>query len=435
MIEDKILTVDPNTIIISDDRPRQRKDIGEIAELVKSMQTYGQIQPIVVNRNMELVAGGRRLAACLLGNFQAKICFSDEVDPLRLRELELEENIQRKALTPAEEVMAVDELVTLRRTIYGEATPGREGGYTLAKAASDLGRKSESSVLRDLQLADAIKQFPNLTECKTKSEIEKAVKGLQRVSDNMAALVKYEDTIKKSDEFIIVNRDAIDYLKGLGDNSIDLFFTDPPYGIDIHDVAMTLGGETGGELTTTGTKYDDSEGNAKQLLEVLATESYRITKPNGHVYLFCAPSHFYWLRECMSARGWLVAPRPFIWIKRDTGQNNQPERWFSAAYEFVLFARKTESKLILQGRPDWVQCNPVLPSERVHQAEKPVELCKELISRTCLPGSYVIDPCMGSGAIIEAAVQMKCLALGCEKDIESYATAVSRMNKLMEKKI
>jgi hypothetical protein len=40
---------------------------------------------------------------------------------------------------------------------------------------------------------------------------------------------------------------------------------------------------------------------------------------------------------------------------------------------------------------------------------------------------------MGSGAIIEAAVEMKMLVLGCEKDVVSYASAVNRMMKWKEK--
>lgn len=426
--ESVIFEVDPTDIKVSEERPRQRKDLGEIQKMVVSIQTFGQLQPIVINRNNELIAGGRRLAACMLGGFKARVCYKDTVDSLLMQEMELEENLQRKALTPSEEVLAVSALVTLKRQIYGTPTQGKVGGFTLNDAAAIIG-KTKGAVIEDLALAEAVKMFPNLSECKSKSEIKSAVKGLQRVSDNIDALKKYEETISRSQEFVLVNRDAVDYMKGLGNASVDLFFTDPPYGIDIHDNAMTAGGHTGGTITATGITYDDSESYAKTLLERCAIESFRITKDSGHSLIFCAPSHFAWLSERMAAAGWLVAPRPIVWIKQESGQNNQPEKWFSAAYEFILFARKPNSHLAIQGRPDWLQCNIVLPSVRVHQAEKPVELCKELISRVCLPGQYMVDPFMGSAALIDAAVQMKVLALGCEKDISSYANAVARMSK------
>lgn len=427
-----VFEIDPSEVKVSKDLPRQRKDIGEIAKMVESIGKHGQIQPVVLNRNGELIAGGRRLAACMLGGFKVRCVYKDTIDPLVMRELELEENIQRKSLTPSEEVLAIAELVELKQKLYGVKTPNKPGGFSQGDAAEIID-KSRATVIEAIQLAEAIKMFPVLSECKTKKEIKKAVKSMERAQEQINALTTYEETIKKFDDLIVVNRDAVNYLRGIGDKSVDLFFTDPPYGIEIHDNAMTVGGQTGGNITTTNTDYDDSEGYAKDLLKVFATESFRITKDTGHAMLFCAPSHFQWLSEVMKEAGWQVAPRPVIWVKRDTGQNNQPERWFSAAYEFLLFARKENSKLVLQGKPDWIQCDPVLPSERVHQAEKPVALCKELISRVCLPGQYIIDCCMGSGAIIEAAFEMKMLSLGCEKDIASYASAVARMIKVKER--
>jgi ParB/RepB/Spo0J family partition protein len=431
--ENTIFELEPTEITVKDGLPRQRKDMGEIHKMVTSIQTFGQLQPIVINRNNELIAGGRRLAACILGGFKARVCYTDTVDPVIMREMELEENIQRKSLTPAEEALAIAELVKLKQKTHGKPVQGQTGGFTLENMAELLGM-SRSNVIENIQIAEHIQEFPNLADCKSKSDIKKAYKGLERIQTNLTALASYEATIQQEKEFILVNRIAEEYMANFGNGIMDLFFTDPPYGIGIHDVAMTTGGETGGEQTTTGIKYDDSEESAKELLAIICIESYRITKDTGHAYIFCAPSHFWWLSEQMAAAGWLVAPRPIIWIKRETGQNNQPERWPSAAYEFILFARKPNSSLVLQGRPDWIQCDPVLPSIRVHQAEKPVTLCKELIARVCNPGAYMLDPCMGSGAIVEAGVHMKVLSMGCEKEIESYAAAVARMQKMKEGK-
>lgn len=427
--ENLIFEINPLEVKVKEDRPRQRKDLGDVAKMAESINKYGQLLPVLIDRDGFLVAGGRRLAACIMLGRNVRVVYKDEVDPLILRELELEENIQRKSLTPAEEVLAVDELMKVKRQLYGESISGKEGGFTQEQAAELLG-KSRTSIIEDLQLAAAIKEFPNLSNCKTKSEIKKAVKSLERINEQVAALSSYEEKIKKNDKFVLVNRTAEEYLRGLGKGSIDLFMTDPPYGIDIHNIAISAGGQTGGDITATNVKYDDSEEKAKELLKTIAFESFRVTKDTGHAIIFCAPSHFWWLSEEMKKHEWLVAPRPVVWVKRENGQNNQPEKWFSAAYEFILFARKPNSKLILQGKPDWIQCDPVLPSERIHQAEKPVPLCKELISRCCLPGQYLLDPCMGSGAIIQAGLEMKMLSLGCEKSMEIYAGAVARIGKM-----
>ena len=136
----------------------------------------------------------------------------------------------------------------------------------------------------------------------------------------------------------------------------------------------------------------------------------------------------------MVEAGWNVLQWPIIWIKQSSGQNNQPDRWPSSAYEAILFARKPLSTLVLQGKPDWIQCDIVTSGDRTHQAEKPTLLCKEIISRVCTPGQSMYDPFMGSGALVEAGLDMKLYVSGCEKLIESYALAMNRILKWKEKK-
>lgn len=433
MLENKLHTVDPSKIIISEERPRQRKELGEIKKMVESIKTYGQLQPIVVTRDMELVLGGRRLAACILGGLQAKICYSDEIDPLILQEMELEENVQRKNLTPAEEVAAISNLVKLRQTRMGVPSKGKKGGYTLEHAAKDIG-KTKGTVIEAMNLAEMLESFPNLSEAKTKSEIKAAYKGLQRVQNNLESLSTFEKLVKVNKRFAIENANAVEHMLSVEDNSIDLLFTDPPYGINIDKMAMTVGGHTGGKLTTTGITYDDSPDNALGLYQILATESSRFCKNTAHALVFVGPSHFQAIKDMFNSAGWLCSERPVIWIKQGSGQNNAPESWFSAAYEMLLYARKPEAKLVIQGKPDWIQCSKVLPSERIHQAEKPIALCKELISRTSMPGQKMYDPFCGSGAIVESACSMKLFASGCELAVESYASALGRLTKWEEEK-
>jgi len=427
--EELIFTIDPVTVKVNDELPRHRKELGKIKEMVESISNFGQFQPILINRNKELVVGGRRLAACLLGGFQVRACYKDTIDPLLMRELELEENTQRKDFTPAEEVTAVADLVAIKQQRYGKPVQGQLGGYTLEDAAATLG-KSKSSVIVDIQLAEAVKMFPNLAECKKKSDIKRAVKGLERVQHDIAALNNYENTIKKTKEFVLVNREATEHMRGVGDNTVDLLFTDPPYGINIDKTAMSIGGHTGGNLTTAGFKYDDSPEQALALYQVLAIESERFCNATAHALVFVGPSHFWTVKNMFNAAGWICSERPVIWIKAGSGQNNNPDAWFSSSYEMLLFARKADSKLTIYGKPDWLQCSIVPPSERTHQAEKPVALCKELISRVAFPGQYMYDPFMGSGALIESAYQMKLISIGCEITVESYATAVARMSNL-----
>ncbi|MCP3924891.1 MAG: ParB/RepB/Spo0J family partition protein [Desulfobacterales bacterium] len=428
--EKTIFEIQPDKITVHKDLPRHRKELGEIEKMMDSIKTFGQMQPIVINRDNELIAGGRRLAACLMLGIKARVCYKDTIDPLLMRELELEENLQRKALTPAEECLAVDELVKLKQAKLGKPTQGREGGFTLEDAAETIG-KTKGNVIESLQIAEMIKDFPDLSKAKTKSEIKKAYKGLQRVSENIAALATFEKTIEKEDRFTLENANAFEHMKKQADNSIDLLFTDPPYGIDVDENGMTIGGQTGGELTSTGTTYQDDIEYATKILTELSKESYRFTKPNAHAYIFCGRDRFIFqlAYDLMIEAGWTVLKWPIVWVKMSSGQCNQPTMWPSSAYEAVLFARKTTSALALEGKPDWIQCDIVPSGKKVHQAEKPLPLLKELISRVATPGVKVYDPFTGSGAILEAACEMKLIPSGCELAVENYANALSRMTK------
>jgi site-specific DNA-methyltransferase (adenine-specific) len=436
--ESKIFTLNPTEIQVKDELPRIRKELGEIDKLAESIKKFGQLQPVVINHNNELIAGGRRLAACMIADLPVRVCYVDAVDHMLMREMELEENVQRKALTVGEALLAEAELHNFKQELHGEALPGvtKEGekqGWGVADTAALLG-KSKASVAEDLVLAAALKIMPELGKLETKNEIKSVLKNMEKVSQQMDGLLKYEATIKEAKEFVIVNRPMEGHIAGMANGSIDTILTDPPYGLDIFEVAMGIAGQTGGDNISAGVKYDDSEDYAKSLLKELAVQSYRITKSTGHIYCFCAPSHFWWLKETMNAAGWITRERPIIWIKRESGQCNQPSMWPSSAYEFILFARKPESRLVTEGKPDWIQCEPVLPSVKTHQAEKPILLLKELLTRTNHPGAYIYDPFAGSGSTIEAACDLKMHVMGCEKAIESYASMVTRMQTWLEKR-
>jgi site-specific DNA-methyltransferase (adenine-specific) len=428
------LIVNPLEIKVKDGLPRLRKEMGKIKDLAASFQKFGQLQPIVCTRTMELIAGGRRLAACIEASMDVKVVFADTIDPIVMREMELEENIQRKALTIAEEILAIDELHTLKQSLHGESVSGKTGGWRLQDTADVIG-KTSGSVVENLALAQALKNFPILSECKTKSDIKRAVKGLERISTSIAAVEAYDKAVDEhSQKYEFHNISCIDFMKTIADESVDVLCTDPPYGIDIHNVTIGLGGHTGSNVTTTGTTYDDSFDSAMLLIGELAKESARIVKSTGFAYVFCAISSFWLVRTMFEANGWNCSQRPVIWIKGESGQNNAPSKWFSAGYEAILFARKMDARIVVEGKVDWIQCPNVIPSLRIHQAEKPVVLLKELLSRVALPGATVFDPFGGSAATIEACLELKMFAIATELSLESYAVAAQRITNYLKQK-
>ena len=107
------MQIDVDEIRISN---RARRDVGNLSVLMESMRKHGQLCPIIVNRDRELIAGYRRLAAARqLGWHSIAALIVDQEHEADRLELELEENIQRKQLTFAEISDGFSRLERLRR--------------------------------------------------------------------------------------------------------------------------------------------------------------------------------------------------------------------------------------------------------------------------------------------------------------------------------
>jgi ParB-like chromosome segregation protein Spo0J len=97
---------------------RRREDLGDVAGLATSINRYGLLHPVVVDATGALVAGERRLRATeSLGESWIEVKQLDELSDAELREIELEENLRRKDLTPFESARVMVERVGIAREI------------------------------------------------------------------------------------------------------------------------------------------------------------------------------------------------------------------------------------------------------------------------------------------------------------------------------
>jgi ParB family chromosome partitioning protein len=95
------MLISPETITV---KKRIRKDLGDISGLMESLKTHGQLTPIIINRDYELIAGFRRLqAAKRLGWKSIEAVMIDKPTEQQKLEVEIEENVQRLDLS-AEEI-------------------------------------------------------------------------------------------------------------------------------------------------------------------------------------------------------------------------------------------------------------------------------------------------------------------------------------------
>ncbi len=108
-----LLQVNVKDIII---KKRARKDEGDLTSLMESLDKIGQLNPIILNSKMELIAGYRRLAAAKqLGWTKINATIIEIHDKADMLAIEIDENVQRLAFDDGDLAAAYKKLQKLRK--------------------------------------------------------------------------------------------------------------------------------------------------------------------------------------------------------------------------------------------------------------------------------------------------------------------------------
>jgi ParB family chromosome partitioning protein len=140
---------DINLIRSNPYQPRHTFSETELAELARSIEQQGILQPLLVRKSdsgYELITGERRLRAAKLAGYQQIPVVMKDVSDANLLEMALIENIQREDLNPLEEADAYHRLIM-------------EFDLTQDQAANRVGksRPAVANLLRLRQLPEPIK--------------------------------------------------------------------------------------------------------------------------------------------------------------------------------------------------------------------------------------------------------------------------------------
>jgi DNA modification methylase len=144
---------------------RQRVDYGDISDLANSIVRYGLIQPVIVNQEKRLIAGGRRLAAHQhLNRSHIDVVFRETLSVDELHELELEENVRRKEMSWMERclnIAKIHQLKQRRAALDREKWGLRETGEMIGLAASRVQYTLElaSKLQEDLKLPEDKRRY------------------------------------------------------------------------------------------------------------------------------------------------------------------------------------------------------------------------------------------------------------------------------------
>lgn len=405
------------TIVVKN---RFRIDKGEIDEMAKSLKDKGQLQPIIVNKKMKLLAGERRmLAAQQLGweNITA-IMRATDGDTIDEMEVELEENVKRKQF-------AWPEVARLERAIW-DMRERRDPKWSLRRAEEERGI-SKSQIGMRLQLAEALDMLPELGECETQDEAWKKYKKLEEVAtvgmlrDAVPEKVRQAPQWAK-DHYIV--GDAFEGMAALGDESFDFAEVDPPYAIDL----LRRKGRNKGD----GNRGDYNEVSSDEFpdfMERLCQSVYRLLKPNSFAVFWYAMQWHQKTHDWLTGSGFQVNPMPALWYKGQSGQTAQPDVALASVYEPFFLARKGTPKMMRQGRANVFHYSTVPPNSKIHPTERPTELLVDIVETICFPGSNILVPFLGSGATLRAAYKTGHTGMGfdlAEGNRKRFLEAVTR---------
>jgi len=212
--------------------------------------------------------------------------------------------------------------------------------------------------------------------------------------------------------------DAVEWLRSLPSESVDLLITDPPYeSLEKHRAVGT----------TTRLKVSAASSNPwfvvfpnARFAELFA-EVERVLKKNAHFYLMCDQETAFIAKPIAETAGFKFW-KPLVWDKCTIGMGYH----YRARYEFVLFFEKGKRKLNDLGIAD------VLTAPRVrggYPAEKPVQLSETLILQSSSAGDVVADPFMGSGSVGVAALKLARRFLGNDVSDAALTHARSRFGE------
>lgn len=426
-----------SSLTISPDRQRRVFNPDSLGKLAESIKSKGLLHAIVVkNDGCTLVSGERRSRAIGLMKTMGQSYSHDgmeipsgHIPVVKLGELseddifeaELEENIRRDNLTPQEEMLAVTKLHELR----SKQNPNQSLRDTAKEVFSidDEEGKPETlidggrvSYIRDAQLVTKYINDPAVKKAKTRNEAVKAAHKIVR-REHAAELSKtFSSRNNNKSPHVSVLGETVETLQKMPEGIVDVVCSDPPYGIGAHSF---------GDMADNAHDYDDSYSTWVTLMQEVAYQSYRVCKPEAHLYMFCDWSRFNELNLYLSTAGFNVWPRPLIWSKGN-GMLAKPEYGPRYTYEVILFASKGKKKV--QGVFPDVLSYKAVQNPR-HAAEKPVDVYVDLLSRSILPGDHVLDMFMGSGVIFPAANKLKVRATGIEGNATAYGFAIQRLEE------
>lgn len=211
------------------------------------------------------------------------------------------------------------------------------------------------------------------------------------------------------DGITILHGDCRDILPEINPSSISLVLTDPPYGIDL-----------------------DTANHARKRGALASANDYAPVHGDSEPYdpsplmrfprlILFGANHF--AERLPASPSWLV------WDKVANLRSDRPLGFNDNADAELIWTNLGGPVRILRHQWIGLMKGTERSEARVHPTQKPVALIRWLIDYYTKPGDLILDPYMGSGTTLRAALDQGRRAIGIEIEEKYCAIAAERLSQ------
>jgi DNA modification methylase len=211
----------------------------------------------------------------------------------------------------------------------------------------------------------------------------------------------------------LIQGDCLEVMRGMGDKSVDLVLTDPPYKVS----QMYGGGVDADNLTAVSSIF-------RTLPEIS-----RILKPGGFAVICYDNRILPFLFEAI--KGTDLIYRKQIFLYRRWGIANRWVGWMQTTDPLCIFVNGHNKPFSpeIKGKVKHDCYIKAKPEEETtgHPAQKPLELFEDIVIWCSNKGDTVFDPYMGSGTTGVASLKNERNFIGIDNNSDYVAIAQERI--------
>lgn len=223
---------------------------------------------------------------------------------------------------------------------------------------------------------------------------------------------------------LVLEGDALLMMDALGDETVDLILTDPPYSSGARRDATK---SARGSMLRTDQWSSDwiasdelSGAGFFALLRAVAVVGYRVVKKGGFMAVWCDWRAYPSVAAAVESANWRLMT-VVVWDKGSFGMGST----FRNQHEWLLVASKGTANANRKDTPNVIVADR--PANTYHPTPKPEGLQARIIDTLAPPGGLVVDPFAGSASSGVAAESVGRRFLGFEISQQFVDLATKRL--------